>query len=70
MSVLEIAAGHWPFSDQISTFGQPKIHLGWPNLLYIFNGTLINSLQKCSIFENMADQFLNLIFTTVCEMLH
>ena len=35
-----------------------KLHFGWPNLLYIFNGTAINNrLLK------MADQFLALIST-------
>ena len=26
-SVLEITGGHWPFSDQYSTFGRPKSNL-------------------------------------------
>ena len=42
-TVLEIAAGHWPFSDQ---FHHLTDHFGRPNLLYIFNGTAINNLQN------------------------
>ena len=40
---LEIAVGHWPFSDQFSHLAK-QILFAWPNLLYISNGEAIDSL--------------------------
>ena len=50
ISVLKIAASHWPFSDQFQHLTNQNFD--WPNLLYIFNGTPINNLQKSPIFKN------------------
>ena len=40
---LEIAVGHWPFSDQFSHLAE-RIQFARPNLLYISNGEAIDSL--------------------------
>ena len=53
VSMLEIAAGHWPFSNQFQHNVMVNQNLfGQPNLLYSFSGTAINNLQKSSIFNN------------------
>ena len=62
-TVLEITVGHWPFSDQFQHFADQN-PFDRPNLLYIFNGMAIDTLQKMSCFQKMADQFLTLISTT------
>ena len=55
----------WPSAIflPISTYGQPKIYSGWPNLIYIFNGRAINNLQEV-LSSKRANQFLILISTT------
>ena len=40
---LEIAVGHWPFSDQVSHLAK-QIQFARPNLLYISNGEAIDNL--------------------------
>ena len=64
--VLAITVGHWPFSDIWLT----KIHFGWPNLLYIFNGKVIKNLQNVLFSKKTADQFLIFISTTDVLELH
>ena len=50
---LEIAAGHWSFSNQFQ-------HLAHQNPFWLAKFTV-----KCPIFKNTADQFLILISSTV-----
>ena len=61
IAVLEIAVGHWPFSDQFQHLvGQIyyKFSMGHQSIAY-----------KSLIFKKTADQFLTLISTTaiVCH---
>ena len=63
ISVPEITAGHWPFSDQFphlanqNPFWSAKftVHFQW-------EGHQLSI--KCPIFQKTADQFLTLIYTT------
>ena len=60
--MLEIATGHWPFSDQFQHLANRNPF--WSAKFTVhFNGTAINNL-KMSNLQKMADQFLILISTT------
>ena len=62
-TVLEIAAGHWPFSDQFQHLADQNpcwsakftVHFQWDSN---------QKPTKCLIFEKTANQFLILISTT------
>ena len=43
MTMLEIATGHRPFSDQFQHLAYQNLR---PNLLYFFNERAINNIQK------------------------